>query len=117
MNIENTLSYDEMLVLNRVALDATLKDTIDNIFIQRHMTQDDEIKGIMTELHEKLTTISENEWQELQAKLPFAIPYDDEEDEYEAETEEWSDKDIKEFVAIIQEMENESGGEDGTVAE
>lgn len=120
----NLLSYDEMMILNRVALDATLKDTIDNIIMQRYMTRDEEIKEIMIELHQKLTQINENEWVEIQMNMPFAVPYDDEDEE--DEYEEWSEQDTKEFVEIIQSMEqesakeseeSESGGENGTVAE
>lgn len=119
----NLLSYDEMMILNRVALDATLKDTIDNIIMQRYMTRDEEIKEIMIELHQKLTQINEVEWSEIQMNMPFAVPYDDEDEYDEDEYEEWSEQDTKEFVEIIQSMEqesakeSESGDENGIVAE
>ena len=119
----NLLSYDEMMILNRVALDATLKDTIDNIIMQRYMTRDEEIKEIMIELHQKLTQINEVEWSEIQMNMPFTVPYDDEDEYEEDEYEEWSEQDTKEFVEIIQSMEqesakeSESGDENGTVAE
>ena len=99
------LSYDEMILLNNVGINVSLKDAMNSVLTQVVITRDKTVKVLLLDLNAKLKQMTEEEWQDMQKFMPFEIPYLNE-DLYD-DLMDQNDEEAARFDKMIEEMEKE----------
>ena len=110
--INELFDYDDMIILNHIALEKSLSDVQTQLIFNMAATMkmSNEIYKRQEKLYLKLKKIKSKEWEEIQKIMPFDV-YSPEDMEFENEefnqsdVVEWTTEDINEFKAIIDSME------------
>ncbi len=103
--VSTSFSYDEMIVLNNVGINVSLKDAMNSVLTQVVITRDKTVKVLLLDLNTKLRQMSEEEWEDMQKSMPFEIAYMNE-DHYD-DPMDLNDEDMAKFDKIIEDMEKE----------
>lgn len=64
---------DEKIVLNSVAIDEKLDTVIDKINVSIMITEDESVQDMLEELLNKLNSMSNDEFNNVQKELPYTV--------------------------------------------
>lgn len=70
--------FDEKILLNKMALDLSLRNCLDRLALYEEVTSDEECKQLIVSLQEKVKILTEEEWEDLKSFLPFDLPLTEE---------------------------------------